>query len=118
MLDIDSLTVGAGEITAVIGPSGSGVAVLLPLLIGRSQPTTGTIRIANMNPSQDQLAFSQNVGVLFGEDTLYQTRSPRGNLAFHARLRGLPRARVDEVLALVGLADHARAKLGSLSSGL
>ncbi|MAU00736.1 MAG: hypothetical protein CL608_26625 [Anaerolineaceae bacterium] len=118
VLDIEELHVSPGEITAVVGPSGSGQTDLLPLLTGQARPTSGSVCIANCNPASERLAFSQQVGILFAEDALYATRSARGNLAFHARLRGLPGSRIDEVLALVGLADHGGVKLDQLSSGL
>jgi ABC-2 type transport system ATP-binding protein len=118
VLEIDSLTVDPGEIAAIVGPSGSGLTALLPLLTGQSHPTRGSVLVAGCDPAVARLQFSQEVGVLFAEETLYTTRSPRGNLALQARLRGLPRARIDEVLALVGLADQGRARYGELSSGL
>lgn len=117
-LTIDHLIVNPGEIAAIVGPSGSGNEVLLSLLTGQSQPTSGDVRVADCDPAKEQLLFSQRVGVLFAEDALYTTRSPRGNLAFHARLRGLSGDRVEEVLAIVGLADHGRAKYQQLSTGL
>lgn len=117
-LTIDHLLVEPGEIAAIVGPSGSGKDVLLTLLTGQAQPSSGRVRVADCDPATEQQLFSRRVGVLFAEDALYTTRSPRGNLAFHARLRGLPGDRVDEVLASVGLADHGRAKYQQLSSGL
>ena len=118
VIDIESLAVQAGEIVAVVGSPGSGKATLLDLLIGRTGPTAGSLRIAGVNPFQDEEPFSQQVGVLFSDDALYKRQSPLGNLRFHCRLRGLPKARADEILALVGLADQAKAKLKLLSSGL
>lgn len=118
ILEIDALHVDPGEIAAVIGPIGSGINELLSLLTGQSLPTSGRIQVAGCNPATEQLSFSQQVGVLFAEDTLYTTRSPHGNLAFHGRLRSLPGARVDEVLSLVGLGDQRKTKFGQLSSGL
>lgn len=117
-VEIETLTVEAGEIAALVGPVGSGKEVLLDLLIGRSRPTAGTVRLAGIDPSVDRDRFGYRVGVLFAEDTLYKQRSPRANLAFYCRLRGLPKARAAEVLDLVGLADHADAKLNKLPSGL
>jgi ABC-2 type transport system ATP-binding protein len=118
VLGIETLQVVAGEIAAVIGPTGSGNDTLLALLTGQMQPTNGRVRVTGCDPASEKLPFSRQVGVLFGEDSLYTTRSPRSNLAFHARLRGLPGSRVDEVLALVGLGDQGKTKFDQLSSGL
>jgi ABC-2 type transport system ATP-binding protein len=72
----------------------------------------------SVDPAADHLAFSRLVGVLFGEDALYLRRTARGNLDFHRRLRGLPKTRVEEVLALVGLQDCANTRAERLASGL
>jgi ABC-2 type transport system ATP-binding protein len=117
VLDIDRLQIANGEITAVVGPPGSGLDVLLDLLIGRRSPTAGTVRIGDTDPS-DRRKLSQEVGVLFAEDPLYQRRSVRSHLAFDARLRGLPRTRVDEVLTSVGLADQVEVQAAKLTPGL
>jgi ABC-2 type transport system ATP-binding protein len=118
VIDIGSLTVEGGEIVAIVGPAGSGKSTLLELLIGRSRPTAGTVHIAGVDPFSAQDQFSRQVGVLFSKDTLYKRQSPLSNLNFHCRLRGLPKARAEKVLALVGLADQAKAKLDRLPSGL
>jgi ABC-2 type transport system ATP-binding protein len=117
-LDIDTLAVAAGDIVAVVGPVGSGKTVLLDLLIGRTPPTVGSVSLAGVDPAADKKAFSRSVGVLFAEDSLYKHRSPRGNLDFYRRLRGLPRSRMTEVLASVGLADRAETRLDKLPSGM
>jgi ABC-2 type transport system ATP-binding protein len=117
VIDIESLHITTSEIAAVVGPVGSGQAVLLDLLIGRSRPTAGEICLAEINPGHKN-QFSRQVGVLFAEDTIYKRQSPESNLRFYCRLRGLPGARVDEVLQLVGLVDQAHKRLEKLSSGL
>ncbi|MFZ5915406.1 MAG: LytTR family transcriptional regulator DNA-binding domain-containing protein [Chloroflexota bacterium] len=118
VIDIASLNVGAGEIVALVGPVGSGKSHLFDLLIGRSRPTLGTVRLAGSDPATDRERFSRQVGVLFAEDGLYKYQSPLGNLKFQRRLRALPQSRVEEVLALVGLADQTHARLEKLPSGL
>jgi ABC-2 type transport system ATP-binding protein len=118
VVDIAALTVNPGEIAALVGPAGSGKAALLDLLIGRAQPTVGTVRVAGVDPYAQREAFSRQVGVLFAEDSLYKRQSPAGNLRFQCRLRGLPVTRATEILAHVGLADQARARLDKLPSGL
>ncbi len=117
-IDIEALRVEAGEIAALVGPVGSGVDVLLDLLIGQTRPTVGSVRLDGIEPAADRERFSRQTGVLFKEDSLYTRQSPQSNLAFHCRLHGLPRARADETLVRVGLGDHARANLEKLPSGL
>lgn len=117
-LEIDRLDVPAGEIAAVIGPAGSGRETLMPLLIGKEQPSAGNLLVAEVNPYTEHWEFGQRVGVMFAEDTLYKNRTPAGNLAFFARLRGLPRERVQAVLQSTGLADQANVRVDKLSSSL
>ena len=93
VLDIEALSVKAGEIAAFVGPVGSGNEVLLKLLTGQSRPTVGEIRIAGFDPRVDKDQFSRQVGVLFAEDGLYTRQTPMNNLLFHCRLRGLPKLR-------------------------
>lgn len=118
VLDIASLSVGPGEVAAVVGAAGSGTDMVLDLLIGRTRPTSGQVRVAGVDPAIDRLSFSRLAGVVFAEDTLYMQRSARANLSFHSRLYGLPPSRVDEVLAEVGLLDHAEVRVEKLPSGL
>jgi ABC-2 type transport system ATP-binding protein len=117
VIDVKALTVEAGEIAAIVGPEGSGRDALLELLIGRTQPTMGTVRVARVDP-RDKAQLSRRAGVLFAADGLYETRSPLANLTFHTQLFGLQKSRAVEVLARVGLADQAGAKLSNLSPGL
>lgn len=117
VLDIESLIVATGEIAAIVGPVGSGKDHLLNLLIGKTRPTVGEVRVGGADP-KDQATFSHSVGVLFKEDGLYTRQSVQQNLAFHARLRGLNKSRLDEVLTQVGLADHANVSASKLTSGL
>jgi ABC-2 type transport system ATP-binding protein len=118
VLDIDRLIVRSGEVVALVGPTGSGKRVLMDLLMGRSQPTAGTVRLADMDPRLAHDQLSRRVGILFAEDGLYVRHTPRANLLFHCRIRGLPNSRADDVLTQVGLADHRDANTGKLSSGL
>ncbi len=118
VLDIPDFKLEAGEIAALVGPAGSGKGPLLDLLIGRTGPTAGTVRVAGVDPHADPRIVSLKAGVLFQDDGLYMQQSPLNNLRFHCRLRGLPVSRAVEVLNQVGLADQAKARLSKLPSGL
>ncbi len=116
-LDIPELRVEPGEIAAVVGPAGSGVETLFELLMGRSPPSGGSIRLAGVDRT-DRQAVSHKVGVLFSEDALYKRQSPLANLVLHCQLYGLPKSRALEVLAQIGMADQAGASVEKLASGL
>ncbi len=118
VLDIPELTVQPGEIIGVFGPEDSGNDVLFALLAGRMRPTLGTIRFAEIDPARDQAEFSRLAGILFADDALYRNLSVSANLVFHANLYGIPKTRVDEILAQVGLADQAAARADNLPSSL
>ncbi len=118
VVDIDELEFGVGEIAALVGSVGSGREELFQLLIGRMQPTAGEISLSGTDISADKTLLSHQQGVLFAEDTLYLNQTPQGFLTFNARLFGLPKSRVDEVLALVGLMDHMNVKIKKLPSSL
>jgi ABC-2 type transport system ATP-binding protein len=118
VIDIPALNVEGGEVAALVGPVGSGKDQLFELLIGRSRPTLGTLRLAGVDPRAERNPFSRRVGVLFAEDGIYKHRSPLANLVFYCRLRGLPKSRALKVLQRVGLADQANAKIDKLSPGL
>jgi ABC-2 type transport system ATP-binding protein len=114
VIDIPAFKVEVGEIVALVGPPGNGQEALLDLLIGRSQPSRGSLRIAEIDPRFDKDAFSRLAGVLFAEDGLYKNQSVIENLQFQCRLRGVPLDRATIVLAQVGLADQARRRAGEL----
>jgi len=118
VVDISELTVQAGEVVTLIGPVGSGKSELVEMLTGKTRPSAGSIRVGGLNPVTDRDRYSRSVGVLFEEDGLYQQRSPLANLQFHARLYGLPKSRTQEILERVGLADHGKARMDKLTTGL
>ena len=118
VVSIDLLEVQEGEIAAIAGPHGSGKAVIFELLIGSSQPSAGEVRLGELNPVRDRSRFSKDVGMLFEEDSLYKNRTALANLTFHCRLHGLPNDHAQEILAEVGLADHARVTVDKLTPGL
>lgn len=117
VLDISKIQVSPGEIISVVGPVGSGKKQLLDILIGKSQPTVGEIKIGHTTPfNHDE--FSRLVGVLFLDDGLYTRQTVQQNLAFQARLYNINKKRVLEVLNQVGLGDHAGVRVDKISSGL
>lgn len=117
-IDIPKLEVSSGEIAALVGPTDSGKSLLIDLLTGKTQPSTGVIRLGGSDPFLEQEQLSRSAGFLFAEDAVYQHLSPLANLEFQCQLYGLPKSRAAEVLAQVGLGDQANSKSDQLSSSL
>jgi ABC-2 type transport system ATP-binding protein len=118
VLAVDALAVRPGQIVAVVGPAESGREALFDLLIGRSRPSAGTVRVVGLDPGTQRGQFSQVAGVLFPDDALYARRSFLANLTLFCQLNKLPYHRAHEVLAEVGLADHAKALPGEAPTAL
>ena len=70
VLDIPDLVIGKGEIAAVTGPPGCGKELFFDLLIGKTVPSIGLLRLAGIDP-RDKTHFGFKMGVLFLEDSLY-----------------------------------------------
>lgn len=118
VLDIPELSLTAGEINGVIGPVGSGIDVLFDLLVGKTRPSLGVVRVAGLDPAVERDQMGRLIGVLFAEDSLYERISVQANLAFFCRLHGLPSKCAAEILEQIGLIDHASETVSKLSSGL
>ncbi|HXR66680.1 MAG TPA: ATP-binding cassette domain-containing protein, partial [Ktedonobacteraceae bacterium] len=98
VLSIDALDIAAGEIVAVLGPTGSGKTVLTHLLAGALAPSGGSIVLDGDAISPETHKARTHMGVLFAEDLLYERQSVRSNLLFACRIYGLPTSRIEIVL--------------------
>jgi len=118
LLEIETLTAPAGEITAVTGLVGIHKTTFLELLTGKTPPTAGTVRLAGVDPWHERAAFARRVGVLAADNGLYPRLSARQNLTFYCNLYGLPHGRADAILQAVGLQDQAQVQAEKLAPGL
>ncbi|MFZ5670123.1 MAG: ABC transporter ATP-binding protein [Pseudomonadota bacterium] len=107
------LTLGQGEIVALVGPSGCGKSTAMRLLAGLEAPTRGEVARA---------AGRGETSLVFQAPTLAPWMSASANVALPLELAGVPRrearARAREALARVGLADAADARPAQLSGGM
>ena len=119
-LDGLTMTVPSGEIFGFLGPNGAGKTTAIKLLLGLSQPTTGTARVLDA-PAGDR-ATRRRIGYL-PELFRYQGwLSAYEVLQLHARLSRMARERrareIETALVLVGLADRAHDRVGTFSKGM
>src|SRR5277367_3946930 len=121
-----SITVGAGEVAAIMGPSGSGKSTLLNLIAGLDRPTAGTVTVAGLridNLGESALARfrARHVGIIFQFFNLLEDLTVEDNVLLPAQLAGASRrrarARGAELLARMGLEEHRDAYPARLSGG-
>jgi NitT/TauT family transport system ATP-binding protein len=112
------LAVGAGSFVAIVGPSGCGKSTLLRAVAGLTEPTSGSVRVADAAPST--LIAQHQLGIAFQDHALLPWLTVRENIAlpFHLANRTVDAARVDELVALVGLEEFATARPRQLSGGM
>src|SRR5262249_59464836 len=87
------------------------------LLLGLARPRSGTATIDGKRYSQLPRPL-ETVGALLEAKAMHTGRSAYNHLLFLAQSQGLPRGRVDEVLALVGLTPVAHKRTGGYSLGM
>jgi ABC-2 type transport system ATP-binding protein len=61
------LTIESGAMVGLIGPNGAGKSTTIKMLTGILVPTSGTVRVAGLDPSRDRLAVTRRIGVVFGQ---------------------------------------------------
>jgi phospholipid/cholesterol/gamma-HCH transport system ATP-binding protein len=80
-----SFEVRAGEIFVIMGPSGSGKSVLLRHIAGLEVPTSGTVTVDGMDPSQDVTRDKVRLALVFQAGALFNSLSVYDNLALYPR---------------------------------
>ena len=115
-----SLEVAKGSLTALLGPSGSGKSTLLRIIAGLESPDSGAVTIDGEDVTHAR-AQERGIGFVFQHYAPFNHMTVRENVGFGLRIRKRPRAevsaRVDELLALVGLTKWAGQRPHQLSGG-
>jgi NitT/TauT family transport system ATP-binding protein len=117
-LDGLSVEVAPGEVVALIGPNGSGKSTFLRVVAGLLRPDRGSVTLGHAPVTQPD----PRIGLVFQEPRLLPWRSVAANVAWPLELAGwsadLRRARVAELLALVGLEGSEQRRPSQLSGGM
>ena len=112
-----SFTVRPGAVTGFLGPNGAGKTTTLRTLLGLVYPTSGGATIGGQRYRQLERPIRE-VGAVLEASDFHPGRSGRNHLRVLASAARLPRSRVDEVLALVDLADAAGRRVRGYSLGM
>lgn len=117
-LDDVSFGVAPGRIVGFLGPNGAGKSTALRTLVGLVRPDAGAATLGGV-PYRDLPNPGRAVGVVLGVDSFHPGRTGRETLRLASLMLGLPRHRVDEVLAEVGLSTtEVTRRVGAYSLGM
>ena len=112
-----SFTVEPGQVTGFFGPNGAGKTTTLRAALGLVNPDEGEVSIDGVRYGRlDNPA--RVVGAMLDAHGFHRARKPLTHLRIYAAAIGVPDARADEVLALVGLTSAARRRIGGFSLGM
>lgn len=112
-----SLEIAAGEFVCLVGRSGCGKSTLLELVAGLQRPSSGAIYIAG----ERVVGPTPKAGLVFQQPSLFPWLTVEENLRFALEARGIlagARARIRELIELVGLVGHERSFPAQLSGGM
>jgi ABC-2 type transport system ATP-binding protein len=119
-LDGLSLRVEESAVVGIVGPNGAGKTTLINVVCGLLRPDAGHVRVLGLSYRDDPLGVRRRIGLVAQETALYEEASAWQNLRLTADLYGVrgARARIAELLELVGLADRADDRVATFSGGM
>ena len=117
-----NLQIEEGDIFGFLGPNGAGKTTTILMLLGLTEPTSGSAYIAGYDSTREPLKVKSITGYVPEKVGFYENLTAAYNLAYTARLNGLPEElvikRVDEALDVVGLSAVAEQEVGEFSRGM
>jgi len=117
-----NLAIKEGEIFGFLGPNGAGKTTTLLMLLGLTEPSSGTVQVCGYNSTREPLKVKSIVGYLPENLGFYEDLTARQNLNYTAELNNLLRReaeeRISELLATVGLSQVADQKVSTFSRGM
>lgn len=117
-----NLSIRKGEVFGLLGPNGAGKTTTILMLLGLTEPTSGSAQICGKNCARSPLEVKSVVGYLPDNVGFYSDMTGRENLRFTGKLNGLEgkalEERIDSLLERVGMTDAADRKAGTYSKGM
>jgi ABC-2 type transport system ATP-binding protein len=117
-----SIDVPAGEVFAFLGPNGAGKTTTIQMLTTLLAPTSGTISVDGIDPTQRPMEVRKRFGIVFQDPSLDQELTAYENLELHAVLYHVPRqvrtARIEMLLRLFELWERRDGRVKTFSGGM
>jgi ABC-2 type transport system ATP-binding protein len=122
VVDCLNLHVAENEVFGLLGPNGAGKTTTILMLLGLTEPTSGSARLFGFDSTREPLKVKRLAGYLPEKLGFYDNLTARENLRFIAWLNNISDAesqrQIEQVLAAVGLADVADTAVGKFSRGM
>jgi ABC-2 type transport system ATP-binding protein len=116
------LSIEKGEVFGLLGPNGAGKTTTILMILGLTEPTSGSITTVGYDPLRQPLEVKRRVGYLPDQVGFYDHMTGRDNLRFTARLGGLPPDRIEEAmknaLERIHLVENADRPVRTYSRGM
>jgi ABC-2 type transport system ATP-binding protein len=113
-----SFTIMEGEIFGFLGPNGSGKTTTIKMLVDLISMDSGSITIMGNDIKKNREAALKHIGAVVESPELYSYLSGYENLMQIARIRGISKSRIDEIVKLVGLEGRIKDKMKKYSLGM
>ncbi|MBR0972966.1 ABC transporter ATP-binding protein [Bradyrhizobium japonicum] len=122
VVDSIDFDIARGEVFGLLGPNGAGKTTTILMMLGLTEISSGEVSVLSFNPAREPLKVKRRVGYLPDSVGFYDQLTATENLAYTAKLMGLPRAervrRIEAALVRVGLADVASRRVATFSRGM
>ena len=121
-VDSLDLTIEPGEIYGLLGPNGAGKTTTILMMLGLTEPTSGTAKVCGIDATRNPMLVKRKVGYMPDDVGFYDDRTALDNLIYTAKLNRVPsdeaRRRAETLLERVGLGEAARKRVGTFSRGM
>ena len=122
VVDNLNLTVKRGEIFGLLGPNGAGKSTIILMILGLTEPTSGSVFVGGYNSTKEPLKVKRITGYLPEKVGFYDDMTARGNLEYTAELNNIPYSeipkKIDEVLKIVDLLEYKNSLVKTFSKGM
>ena len=122
VVDAIDFDIARGEVFGLLGPNGAGKTTTILMMLGLTEISSGAVSVLGFDPARQPLQVKRRVGYLPDAVGFYDQLTAAENLAYTAKLMGLPRGerarRIEAALARVGLADVAERRVAIFSRGM
>ena len=117
-----NLTIKKSEVFGLLGPNGAGKSTTILMMLGLTEPTSGTVSVCGINSTTNPIEVKRKVGYLPEDVGFYNDLSGIENLVYTARLNGLSRKEAEESAVIfmkkVDLSGDINKKAGKYSRGM